>query len=360
MKSAILTCVTALLLAGPVLAAGSTATRQAEQYYKVRDKALHLVETFTQDEVQTQPQKFASQLLETRGTIIAVAGSENNTSLLLDTGGTAPLMIAFPPNRRREDLPFLDVAVRVRTLCRVVTAAESPSGALELVVAVKENEAEEVDAQRKKEEEAKAAALKKRSQPNVNLSSRGVSSTIVRRGTKAARKPVKKTTTSASEEALIQAYANGVRYFNRRMGVADARRIAQNIIYYSRRYGLEAQLVMAVIAVESNFNPSAVSPKGAMGLGQLMPGTASDLGVGNAYDVSQNLEGSTRLLQSHIRNFANGRPTEEAIKLALACYNAGPGAVRKYRGIPPYRETQNYVAKITRLYLQLKGEWKGD
>jgi soluble lytic murein transglycosylase-like protein len=88
-----------------------------------------------------------------------------------------------------------------------------------------------------------------------------------------------------------------------------------------------------------------------MGLGQLMPGTAAGLGVGNAWDASSNLEGSTRLLKSHINDMsAGGRPTKEAIKLALACYNAGAGAVRKYKGIPPYRETQNYVRKIIRLY----------
>jgi soluble lytic murein transglycosylase-like protein len=113
---------------------------------------------------------------------------------------------------------------------------------------------------------------------------------------------------------------------------------------------------MSVIAVESNFNQNAVSPVGAMGLGQLMPGTASDLGVSNAYDPKANLEGSTRLLSRHIQNMtSDGRPTEEAIKLALACYNAGAGAVKKYKGIPPYRETQNYVKKITRLYRQMCG-----
>jgi soluble lytic murein transglycosylase-like protein len=111
---------------------------------------------------------------------------------------------------------------------------------------------------------------------------------------------------------------------------------------------------MAVIACESNFNANAVSRVGAMGLGQLMPGTASGLGVGNAWDPRQNLEGSTRLLRSHIANMsAAGRPPLDAIKLALACYNAGAGAVRKYKGIPPYKETQTYVKRITRIYWQM-------
>jgi soluble lytic murein transglycosylase-like protein len=157
-----------------------------------------------------------------------------------------------------------------------------------------------------------------------------------------------------SEAEKLAMYASAVRYFNRRVAPETARSIAGSIIEYSRKYGLDARLVMAVIACESNFNPHAVSPKGAMGLGQLMPGTASGLGVGNAYNPRENLEGSTRLLRGHIASMeAGGRPPIEAVKLALACYNAGAGAVRKYRGIPPYKETQNYVAKITRLYWQM-------
>jgi len=114
---------------------------------------------------------------------------------------------------------------------------------------------------------------------------------------------------------------------------------------------------MAVIACESNFNSHAVSPVGARGLGQLMPGTASGLGVGDSFDIEQNLDGSTRLLKDHIQNMSrSARSDEEAVKLALACYNAGAGAVRKYRGIPPYRETQNYVKKIMRLYHQMCGD----
>jgi soluble lytic murein transglycosylase-like protein len=112
---------------------------------------------------------------------------------------------------------------------------------------------------------------------------------------------------------------------------------------------------MAVVAVESNFNANAVSPKGAMGLGQLMPGTASDLGVADPWSPEQNIEGATRLLSGHLVRMAAKEPTEEAIRLALACYNAGAGAVKKHKGIPPYRETQNYVKKVTRLYYQMCG-----
>jgi soluble lytic murein transglycosylase-like protein len=156
---------------------------------------------------------------------------------------------------------------------------------------------------------------------------------------------------------LLSQYASAVRWFNPRLAPNDAWRLAQSIVVYSQRYGLDARLIMAVIAVESNFNAYAVSSKGAMGLGQLMPGTASGLGVADPWSPEQNIEGATRLLRGHLSRFGGAvqQPTWEQIRLALACYNAGAGAVRKYQGVPPYRETQNYIKKIGRLYFQMCG-----
>jgi soluble lytic murein transglycosylase-like protein len=330
------------VLASPVLAAP---TRHAGKYLQVRDRA-QLASSYTLDDIQTKPQKFNGLLLEVKGVITGIAESSARTTLLLDRGdGASALSVVLPPDMKVAEWPFLQAGTPVRVLCRVIMVEGSANGELELRIPVPEGDAASAENEREATAKKVAAAAKRRGQPSgQRLSSRGVSASTYQRAPGSAY----------SEAELLGLYSNAVLTFNRRLAPGTARHIAGTIIEYSRRYGLDARLVMAVIACESNFNANAVSRVGAMGLGQLMPGTASGLGVGNAWDPRQNLEGSTRLLRSHIANMsAAGRPPLDAIKLALACYNAGAGAVRKYKGIPPYKETQTYVKRITRIYWQM-------
>lgn len=113
--------------------------------------------------------------------------------------------------------------------------------------------------------------------------------------------------------------------------------------------GIDPALFESLVQAESDFNPRAVSRTGAMGLSQLMPGTAKSLGVSDAFDPVQNLNGGAKYLAGLLKQFEGDE------RKALAAYNAGPGAVRRYDGVPPFSETQNYVDRIMTRMGSLRG-----
>jgi len=114
------------------------------------------------------------------------------------------------------------------------------------------------------------------------------------------------------------------------------------------RYAVDPDLITSVIAAESNFDPKAVSRRNARGLMQLLPQTATRLGVTNIFDPAENINAGTLYLSELLRRYNNN------LALTLAAYNAGPQTVQRYRSVPPYRETQNYVQKVGRNYVQRK------
>lgn len=116
-------------------------------------------------------------------------------------------------------------------------------------------------------------------------------------------------------------------------------KFADLIDKYSEKYNVAPSIIRELINQESRFNPNAISKKGAQGLMQLMPATASDCGISNAYDIEQNLDCGVKYFVSKLEKY-------NSVSLALAAYNAGDGAVDKYQGIPPYKETQVYVTTI--------------
>jgi soluble lytic murein transglycosylase-like protein len=164
---------------------------------------------------------------------------------------------------------------------------------------------------------------------------------------------------AASMRAARSAAAEVNQYFRRESEQsASARIVAANsrgtaatpadidsaIEQAAARHNVDPNLVRAVVKVESNFNPNAVSRKGAMGLMQLMPSTARQLNVKNPFDPEQNVDAGVRHLKQLLESYGGD------VRLTLAAYNAGAGAVARNSGVPHYAETQNYVRKITNLY----------
>lgn len=136
------------------------------------------------------------------------------------------------------------------------------------------------------------------------------------------------------------AYHNGPVSSGNRNSTGAATGLNTLIERVCAKYGVDSALVKSVVQAESGFNPNATSSAGAMGLMQLMPATATSLGVSDPYDPAQNLDGGVRYLKQLLSRYNGDSP------LALAAYNAGPGTVDRVGGIPNYQETQNYVRKV--------------
>jgi Transglycosylase SLT domain len=156
--------------------------------------------------------------------------------------------------------------------------------------------------------------------------------------------PAREVSDDAGSQVASDTQPGGAEAASPRM--LDMREIEAHIRVTAARHGVPARLVAAIIEAESDFDPRAVSRKGARGLMQLMPETASMLAVHDAFDPYANIDAGVRHLRRLIDRFDGDLP------LAIAAYNAGENAVATYRGVPPYRETRRYVARVLRRYGQ--------
>jgi soluble lytic murein transglycosylase-like protein len=147
--------------------------------------------------------------------------------------------------------------------------------------------------------------------------------------------------------AAIAVYAKVLRHINPQMPGWQSRSLARRVLVNAERWRIDATMLVAIVAVESSWHTHAVSSAGAIGLGQLMPGTAASLGV-NPHDPAQNLSGAAHYLRGLMQRFGPNH-----YDLIFAAYNAGPKAVKQYGGIPPYDETENYVVRVVNTWARL-------
>jgi soluble lytic murein transglycosylase-like protein/outer membrane lipoprotein SlyB len=284
--------------------------------------------------------------MELKGNIAGVAESGDGFIVLLkmDDGSTTNLVGAGAA-------PQLSVGTRVRVLLKS-RAATTDSGEVNLLAIAAEGEIASEQLSRRPKPAPYSA--RRKSVPDGYLNKRKAIRPRKVPLTSRSITPTRPAMGGAQE--VLDAYKRAIRYFNRRGSEQEVDRIARAVLNYSIEYQVDARLVMAVFAVESNFNPRARSHVGATGLGQLMPGTAAGLGVRDIYNIEENVRGAVLYIRDQLNRY-EGKDDWTRLQLALAAYNAGPGAVKKYGGkVPPYRETQAYVRKVSAWFLHFLGE----
>jgi soluble lytic murein transglycosylase-like protein len=284
------------------------------------------------------------KVLEVQGVVKGSFRVGSRAALMLETPGGGTVIVdsdAVPEWLNGNETP-------ARLLVRAIRPAETSALRALLIGVAPEAQIAAYDKEQAAKHKAAQAAMKIRS----TRSSSGLYGPIGRGGTVSRTK--KDWVLPSSDVTPI--YAKFIRNQNPRLTESEAWRIAQGVIGFSMQYDVDARLIMAMVMVESGFNPNAVSRAGAMGLGQLMPGTAEWMRVKNPFDSIDNLSGTVKLVRTHLDQYKakTGRDFE-ALVLSLAAYNAGAGAVRRAGGVPAYRETQNYVRKVISLYYRLAG-----
>jgi soluble lytic murein transglycosylase-like protein len=281
-----------------------------------------------------------SRVLEVQGVVKGSIRMGSTVTLMVEQtdGDTMAIQGASVPDWLQGN------EVHARLLVKAERPTEMAHLAVRLLGAAPESGIARVEAEERRRLEQAAAAAAKRSGASVSS-----------RSAPPPRAPAKEWNLPAHEATPY--YAAFIKQRNKRLTDSEAYRIASGIIGFSLRYGVDARLIMAMVMVESGFNPNATSRAGAMGLGQLMPGTAKWMGVNNAYDTTENLFGTVKLIRGHLEKYTRQAGAEyDGLVLALAAYNAGSGAVKRHGGVPPYRETQNYVRKVISIYKQLSGQ----
>ncbi len=342
------------------LAACRVLADPAGDLLKAQAAAGHVLTGAAAASALRQPGPDAGRMLEASATVsgLVSVGAER-TALLTTTSATGGASVSLPVPSGLRGASWLDSGAQVRVLLRVVPDDPALPSGLRLVAVAPEGDvvAAEVQAARREAALRRPVRLASRSLPTRRDGRR-----ITYAADSYAADPGHPAgALSARALSIYAPYRSLVRRWNRRLSETDVDKITTSILYFSDINNLDPRLPVAMIIAESDFDLHSTSHTGAMGLSQLMPETARGLGVTNAYDPIQNIGAAVHILRGHLDSYG-GAPANAGIipfsqiALTMAAYNAGPGAVRKYHGVPPYRETQRYIKRVFSLYRQMCGE----
>jgi soluble lytic murein transglycosylase-like protein len=324
-----------------VLAPRASADASLDRYFALRRE--HQTANLQTSHVKANPDAYRGRVIELRGTLSGTTRGSEHTFFIIDSPDGCYVVSA-------DDMPDLAAGARICVLVEVGEKSIASLSDLKLVALAYQSEVLE------RERRAMQAESAKKVKYSVVAKNQGPQEAgrFKRGGNPSSRSGE---TLEASE--LVAIYKKAIKSFNRRLSDAEADTIARSVLGFSAKYQVDPRLVVAMILAESSFRLEATSSEGAMGLGQLMPGTADGLGVTDPYDPVENIGGSVRLIRGHLDRLSGNAPwtelTWQDLALALASYNAGPGAVKKYGGVPPYRETRNYINKVISIYRGLCG-----
>jgi len=330
-------------------------TTPAQRYLHLRN-SIHdaiLPEARLAD-VQSNPDSYYGQVVEASGRIVGGATTASSRMLILQVGGVS--VDVSVPQALSDQSPWLDTGNVVRVLVQAPPKSDNAS-LLRLIAAAPETDVSQLERQL-----AVSSAPAQRSSYRLGSRRYGRSGEYETGRAAMFDAPASQPGNAPDGlpldvEKVRPAYRSFIARLNRNLSDAEADTIATSILYYSWREKIDPRLIVAMIIAESGFDPNATSRTGAMGLGQLMPGTAAGLGVTDAYDPVQNIAAAVHILSGNADKYGGKLPGGvvplNTLLLTMAAYNAGSGAVHKYHGVPPYRETQRYVRKVAALYREL-------
>ncbi len=309
-------------------------------------------------DVAAAPASHRDAVLELRGAICGVVSSGSAVKFLLVPEQGASLLLEAPPGG--DPLVSAAGSQRVRVLARVVDGAIGNVAPLQPIAVASDAEVTAQERAWEQRESARRQALASRSMTaaagrSVRYAAPPMPPPAPGELSELARKYL-----SPVGQGIYTAYAGFIAGWNPRLPRHQVDQITVSLLYFAERHRVDPRLAVALIICESGFNPNAKSRAGAQGLGQLMPFNSRAFGLSNPYDPMQNVRVSMNILKMKLQIYKesgvpDGQITPRQVALTLAAYNAGSGAVRKFGGVPPYRETQRYVARVMGLYKRLCG-----